>query len=138
MNYSSSGWDILPEIVWVGSRLSSFIRPGFDNLFGILNITSANTRPTSAIVHISRRGHQEGSIGGGDVDSKTTRLESGSIPQKSVGYHLQRAGQLSRSEVGLLKDNSIGENSKKVGAPRSWANFTMDGMIADILSKREQ
>jgi len=95
-------------------------------------------RPTSAMVHISRRGHQEGGIVGGDVDRKTTRLESGPIPQKSVGYHLQKAGQLSRSEVGLLKNSSIGENSKKVGAPRSWANFTMDGMIADILSKREQ
>ena len=61
------------------------------------------------MVHISRRGHQESGIGGGDVDSMTTGLESGPIPQKSVGYHLQRAGQLSRSEVGLLKDSSIGE-----------------------------
>jgi len=96
-------------------------------------------RPTSAIVQISRRSHQESGAGGGDVESRrTTRYGSGTGPQKSVGFHLQSAGQSSRSEVGLLKDSNIVENSKKAGAPRSWANFTMDGMIADILSKREQ
>ena len=90
------------------------------------------------MVQISRRSHQGGGIGGVDVDSRTTRDVSGPGPQKSVGFHLQSAGQSSRSEGGLLKDSNIVENSKKAGAPRSWANFTMDGMIADILSKREQ
>ena len=137
-NYSSSGWATLQEIVLVGSRLSSFTRPGFDNQFSNLNITSINARPTSAVVQISRRSHQESGIGGVDVESRTTRDVSGPSLQKSVGYHLQSAGQSSRSEEGLLKDSNIGENSKKAGAPRSWANFTMDGMIADILSKREQ
>merc|ERR1712192_18452 len=116
-------------------RLGHFAR----DCVGRKQIVKLHTpRPTPAVVQISRRSHQESVIGGVDVESRTTRDVSRPSRQKSVGYHLQSADQSSRSQGGILKDSNIVENSKKAGAPRSWANFTMDGMIADILSKREQ
>ena len=81
-----------------------------------------------------RRSYQDGGAGG-DVDSRTLADAGTSRPRpKTSDLCKGNADQLSRSEVGQLED----ERRNKVGAPRSWANYTMDGMIADILSKREQ
>jgi len=46
--------------------------------------------------------------------------------------------QIKEKKPGNIEEEIIEEKIKKVSAPRSWANFTMDGMIAEILSKREQ
>ena len=46
--------------------------------------------------------------------------------------------QIKEKKTGNIEEETIEEKIKKVRAPRSWANFTMDGMIAEILSKREQ
>ena len=46
--------------------------------------------------------------------------------------------QIKEKQPGNIEEEIIEEKIKKVSAPRSWANFTMDGMIAEILSKREQ
>ena len=42
------------------------------------------------------------------------------------------------SEVDLVDGSKTTANITKFGVPKSWASFTMDGMIADILSQREQ
>jgi len=91
-------------------------------------------RSTSSMVHMRRRSYQDGGIAG-YMESRTLRDAGTSRPSLQTS-DLQRgnADQLSRSEVGHLENKS----TKQVGAPRSWAKFTMDGMIADILSKREQ
>ena len=82
------------------------------------------------MVHIVRRSHQDGGIGG---DGGRIRPSLQTPDLKTGGAH-----QLPRSEAGQLEDAIIDESRKKVCAPRAWSNFTMDGMIADILSKREQ
>lgn len=87
-------------------------------------------RSTTSMVH-RRRSYQDGGAGG-DVDSRTLADAGTNRPRLHTSD--LRADQLLRSEVGQLED----ERRNKVGAPRSWANYTMDGMIADILSKREQ
>ena len=46
--------------------------------------------------------------------------------------------QINEKKTGNIEEEIIEEKIKEVSAPRSWANFTMDGMIAEILSKREQ
>ena len=46
--------------------------------------------------------------------------------------------QIKEKKPGNIEEEIIEEKVNKVSAPRSWANFTMDGMIAEILSKREQ
>ena len=92
-------------------------------------------RPIPSVVHVRRRSYQDG-----DVDCGTSRDAGGrfgpslqtSDPKKG------EADQLSRSKAGQLEDATLDENRKQICAPRSWSNFTMDGMIADILSKREQ
>ena len=86
------------------------------------------------MVQLRRRSYQDGGIAG-YMENRTLRDTATSRPSLQTS-DLQRgnADQLSRSEVGHLENKS----TKQVGAPRSWAKFTMDGMIADILSKREQ
>ena len=89
---------------------------------------------------VQRRCYQDGGIGG-DVDGGTSRDGAGGRIRPSLQTSDRKkgeAGQRSRSEAGQLEDATIEESRKKVSAPRSWSNFTMDGMIADILSKREQ
>ena len=92
------------------------------------------------MVNKQRRCYQDGGIGG-DVDGGTSRDGAGGRIRPSLQTSDRKKGeadQWSRSEAGQLEDATIEESRKKVSAPRSWSNFTMDGMIADILSKREQ
>ena len=93
----------------------------------------------------SRRSFQEkGCIGREDLGSRTvkdedrarghkTSMEASSLLQKR-----RNGGQMFSSEVDLVDGSKTTANITKVGVPKSWASFTMDGMIADILSQREQ
>jgi len=97
-------------------------------------------RPTSSMMQIRRRSSQYGGLGG-DVDYQSSREVGGRIRSSLQTSDIKKgkACQLSRSEAGQLEDATIDDDSrKKVCAPSSWLNYTMNGMIADILSKREQ
>jgi len=97
-------------------------------------------RPTSSMMQIRKRSSQYGGLGG-DVDCQSLREVGGRIRPSLQTSDLKKgkACQLSRSEAGQLEDATIDDDSrKKVCAPSSWLNYTMNGMIADILSKREQ
>ena len=98
------------------------------------------SRPTSSMMQIRRRSSQYGGLGG-DVDYQSSREVGGRIRPSLQTSDIKKgkACRLPRSEAGQLEDATIDDDSrKKVCAPSSWLNYTMNGMIADILSKREQ
>jgi len=64
------------------------------------------------------------------------RPSSGDLVARREGSDIGK--QIKEKKPGNIEEEIIEEKIKKVSAPRSWANFTMDGMIAEILSKREQ
>ena len=64
------------------------------------------------------------------------RPSSGDLVARREGSDIGK--QIKEKKPGNIEEEIIEEKVKKVSAPRSWANFTMDGMIAEILSKREQ
>ena len=77
-------------------------------------------RSSSAVLHSKRPSS-------GDLVASFNRREGSDIGK-----------QIKEKKPGNIEEEIIEEKVKKVSAPRSWANFTMDGMIAEILSKREQ
>ena len=77
-------------------------------------------RSSSAVLHSKRPSS-------GDLVTSLKRREGRVISK-----------QINEKKTGNIKEEITEEKIKKVSAPRSWANFTMDGMIAEILSKREQ
>ena len=89
------------------------------------------------MLDIRRRSHEGGA--GGYEDDGTLRDVSGRISQSLQTSHFKKGvDQLSRSKVDQHEEGIVDESRQRVCAPRSWSKFTMDGMIADILSKREQ
>ena len=77
-------------------------------------------RTSSAVLHSKRPSS-------GDLVASLKRREGSDVGK-----------QIKEKKTGNIEEEIIEEKIKKVSAPRSWANFTMDGMIAEILSKREQ
>ena len=90
------------------------------------------------MVNMRRRSYEEGGAGG-YADDGALRDVSGRISQSLKTSDFKKGvDQLSRSKVGQHEEGIVDESRQKVCAPRSWSKFTMDGMIADILSEREQ